>query len=652
MTLPDSRALFGTGAQVNTVEAAYKNGADRAYVESQVKRAIGSQYQTGGIESGSQLLASMKIGEFALNMFGVFALVMGAFIILNTFRTVVAERRHDIGMLRAIGASRSTILSMFLVESMLQGILGTLAGLILGWGFAWGIVASMNPMYKKMLNFEIPGPKFTTETIIAAIVMGIGFTIVGALGPAIGAARLTPLEALRPPVADVDVGAKHRWAWLGWSIVAGSLGALLTNNANLVGLASVTFLAGLVIVAPSLIGPLARVLSRLVGLVFRAEGDLARSNLERQPTRAATTASAIMMSLAIVIALLGVLASIFVGFLSYLDKSLGSDFIVLPRGLIMGGGHIGADQAFVDRIASTPGVGDVATLRYTQASADGSAIGVIGIDPKTYLKLATFEWSEGSSDADIAKLSHGRNAIVNGISASQRGIQPGSRLQIDTPNGAKTYTIVAVGSDYLNAKLATVYTSQENLLNDFAVGTSSLVLVDAAQGANFGEVKRLLTLTMASYPQFALYDSASFKQSQFETINQSMVMMYALVAVLALPTLLALLNTLLISVLARTREIGMLRAVGSTRRQVHTMVLAESLLLATIGVVFGVAGGLVMSYSLVRVMQATAFVMPFIFPTTGIVVGVIIGYTFAWLAAWWPARQAGRLDIVAALHYE
>ena len=653
MTLPDAQALFGEGPRVNTIEAAFQRGVDRTQVERSVQRSLGSGYQTGGIDSGSQLLASLKVSQVAINMFGLFALVMGAFIILNTFRTVVAERRHDIGMLRAIGASRATIRGMFLVESTIQGVVGTAVGMLLGWGFAFGIVASINPLYKSILNFEVPGPKFETGTIVAAVVLGIGFTVLGALAPALAAARLTPLEALRPQVADVEERSKHtKIEWAGWTVIVLSLAALFNSNVSVVMTASISFLVGLVLVSPALVTPLSRLFSGLIDLVFRTEGDLARSNMQRQPHRAATTASAIMISLAIVIGLLGVLSSIFTGFIGYVDKSLGSDFLVIPSGLILGGGHIGADPAFVARIGSTPGVGQVATLRYAQASSSGTALGVVGIDPAAYSKIASFEWSNGSSNADVAKLAKGRTVIANGIYAAQKGLKPGDHLTIDTPLGTETYTVVGVGSDYLNAKLSTVYTSQDNLANDFGVNNASLILANVATGSSLVETRRALDKVVSDFPQFTLYDSASFRAEQLKTFDSTKVLLYSLVGILALPTLLALLNTLAIGVLARTREIGMLRAVGSTRRQIGNMVLAESLLLATIGVAFGLAGGLVLGYALVAAMNGVGFVMPYIFPVAGIVTGVVVAYTFAWTAAWWPARQASRLDIVAALHYE
>jgi putative ABC transport system permease protein len=300
---------------------------------------------------------------------------------------------------------------------------------------------------------------------------------------------------------------------------------------------------------------------------------------------------------------------------------------------------------------STQGVGDVATMRLGFGRITGGEVQVVGIDPVVYPKVASFTYSGATTIDDVRKLGDGRTMLVNGIYSSQHGVTVGQVLQVETPNGLKSYKVAGVATDYLNAKLATTYISQANLEKDFGVTSNVLVLADAAPGASVVQVKTRLDRLFADYPQFILYDSKAFKDSQVKLITAEMPIFYVLIGMLALPTLLALLNTLAISVLARTREIGMLRAVGATRRQVRGMVVAESMLLAGVGVSFGIAGGLVLGYALV-VAASSSFPMPYVFPWWGITTAVLAGFTFALLAAVIPSRQAARLDIVAALHYE
>lgn len=650
--LAAAQRLFGQAGHVSEVDASFSRGVDRTTVQNILRRVLGSDYTLAGIESGSTLLASIAVSQFALNMFGVFALAMGAFIILNTFRTVVSERRHDIGMLRAIGASRGAILRMFMTESVLQGALGTAAGLVAGWGLAWASIAALNPVYEQYLHLSIPGPRFEASTWIVAIVLGMGVTILAAIVPAVSAGRVTPLEALRPQIGAIYEKAVGRRAWIGAAMAVLAVVGLVSSNSSLVGLSAVLFLVGMALVAPAIVRPITDVFGRLITLALAREGDIAKANVERNPGRAGVTASAVMMSMAIVIALFGVMTSIFAGFTTYLDKSLGAQFLVLPQSIVLSTGNVGADPSLVRAIRQTAGVGDAATLRLGFAKLGTTSVQVIGIDPVAYPKVASFEFSKGSSSADIGLLSETRTALVNGIFAAQHGVAVGSHLLLDTPDGRKTYRIVGIGSDYLNAKLSTVYTSQDTLKNDFHVTNDILILANARPRVDLVETDLLLGRVLKHYPQFVLWNAQSFKTTQMKTFNQAIVIFYVLGAALAIPSLLALLNTLAISVLARTREIGMLRAIGSTRRQISMMVLAESILLALIGIALGILAGIWLGYVLVNATNAVGWPVPYFFPGDGILAAIAIGLIFAVIAALIPARQATRLNVVEALRWE
>lgn len=653
MQLSDAQLAAGAGNTINTVEARFDTSADRVTVENAVRRSVGTDYLVGGVSNEATLIGTLNTANYMFTFFGLFALIMGGFIILNTFRTLVAERRHDIGMLRAIGADRSTILGIFLIQSLLQGVLGTAVGLVSGYGLTLLGLQFYNPLLKTTLHINATiSPSYTPNTWIAAISLGVAVTVVSAVIPARQAARITPLEALRPQAAEIEERHRSMWVIVGWLLLAACIPMLFSTQIDAVTLGAVAALVGLILVSPVLIGPFAFVLSLIIRPFAPATADLSSSNVTRQPGRAAATAAAILVSLALVVAILGVVTSLYAGFFDYIDKSLGSDFVLIPNGLILGGSHVGADQTFVDRIAGTTGVGEVATLRLGQAQIGNGQVQVVGIDPVVYAKVASFTFSQGSSAADIGKLAKGRTMLVNGITSGQQGLNVGRHVSVQTPNGLETYTVVGVATDYLNAKLSTIYISQKNLEKDFNVTSNVLVLANAKPGAALPMVKQALARVVANYPQFVLYDSASFKATQTQLFSQTFVVFDVLIGMFALPTLLALLNTLAISVLARTREIGMLRAVGTTRGQIRGMVVAEALLLAAVGVAFGIAGGIAMGYALVYALNATMYVMPYYFPTSGIVVAVVAGFSFALLAAIIPARTAARLDIVAALHYE
>lgn len=652
ITLRAAQQLFLQGGKINVIDVKTTPGADKTAVADAIQRKLGTGFKIGGLGSSSQLLASLQLSESAINLFGLFALAMGAFIILNTFRTAVSERRRDIGMLRAIGSSRRTILGMFLAEATLEGVLGTALGLALGYALAWSGLAALNPIVKQYLQFTISGPEFPVATWVVAIAVGLGMTLVGGMWPALQASRLTPIEALRPQAAEVTS------AGVGWSTIAGivtigvSAVALVSHNVQLASAGVLLFLIGLVMVAPVLVVPAARVLSWAAVLFFPTEGFVAARNAERQPSRAAVTVSVMMIGLSIIVGFVGMIASVNEGFLSYLDKSLGADYLLVPQSIILTGGNAGAGPGLLNSVKAASWVQDATSLRVAQSLVDNTAMQVIGVDPKVYPKVGGLVFSQGDANQAWDALAAGRGIILNGIFAAQHPTQLGDYITLQTAQGERRYKVVGVAVDYLNAKLSTGYISQADLAKDFNETTDLLILANRAPGANATKTKLELRKIVSNYPTFTLYDFADWRTSQLDILQSTIAIYYILAFAIALPSLLALINTLAMAVLERTREIGMMRAVGTTRGQIGTMVLAESLMLSTMGTVLGLIAGVWMSYALVSALSSSGFPLTFYFPWWGLVVALIAGITFGVLAALLPARSAARLKIVDALTYE
>jgi len=652
VTLPAAQALFAFGQKVNTIEGSFVPGVERTVVESAMGKALGANFQVGGISGNGTLLASMGIATFAFDMFGIFALATGGFIILNSFRTVVAERRRDIGMLRAIGAKRRTIIGMFLIESLFQGIMGTGIGILLGYGMAAGMISALDPFLEKIVHVTIPGPVFEASTWILAITLGIGVTVAAAIVPARAAGRVTPMEAMRPQLGEIYERRIGRRAWIGAGLIVLAVISLASTSSSIVGLGAVLFLVGLTMVAPAIVNPMANWFGEIIEIVFKREGALARSNLQRNPGRSAITVSAVMLGLASIIAMLGVVVSIYAGFKGYITKSLSADYMLIPQSIILSQGNVAAGPRLAEEVRHAPGIAAVGTLRLGRGKIDGGDVQVIGIDPKTYPRVASFEWGPGSNEAALGQLASGRWILANGVYASQHKVTIGERLTVDTPNGPRDYFVAGVGNDYLNAKLSTLYVSQDNLARDFNVTSDLLIMANKQPGADASLLKAKLNAIVADFPAFRLYEAKQWRDEQNATFDQTMIIFYVLMIALALPSLLALVNTLAISVLSRTREIGMLRAVGSTRTQVRRMVMAESLLLSVIGTVLGVIAGVWLGYALVLATNSSGFIVPYIFPMDGVVLTVVVGLVFGVLAAIMPARSAARLDVVEALHFE
>lgn len=663
---------------INTIEVVVASGADREQVEEAVQAAIGGGYRLAPIESGGILTQWMGTIQQIVGVVGLLGLAMGGFIIFNTFRTLVAERRRDLGMLRAMGATRRMVVGMILLEGVIQGLAGSVLGMVLGYAIAAGATAAAGSMLQELMRTSIGSPGLSAGLVAQSLVLGLGITLIGGVMPALSATKVTPLEALRPAVA-VESGARRsvrRQAISGVALIGLAAAGLASGSFALGMLSALLVLIGLVLVAPALVKPLADLFGRMLELIFAREGAIAHSNLVRQPGRAAVTASTLMISLAIILAVVGVFSSVINQAVGLVDSSLGADFLVMPPSLMLGGGNVGAAPALADEMRELPGIGGVTTVRMGQAAISSgseasrgsppgiqsklamlkgggtSILQVVGIDPVTYPQVAGLEFVEGNPDEAYAALAAGGAVIINRIGALQAGVGLGDLIRLETPSGLREYRVAAIGLDFLNMKLSSVFISQADLARDFGISSDLLLMANAAPGADSSAARAAIQELLAGYPAFSLTDASAFK-AQMEDLLSSASALYAILAVvMGAPALIALVNTLAIGVLERRREIGMLRAVGSTRRQVRRMIGAESLLLAALGTAFGILAGLWLGYALIGVINAAMLPAAYHFPYAGLLAAIAVGLVLGVLAAVIPARQAARLQIVTALRYE
>jgi putative ABC transport system permease protein len=656
VTLTEAQKLLDLDGRINTIEINLDaaNTAQREAAQKAIQAALGSDYTLGGLSSGTEILASMQIGQIAMNLFGFLALFMGGFIIFNTFRTVVAERRHDMGMLRALGASRGTIIGLILTEGFLQGALGTLIGMVLGYLMGALILKFLQPTLTMFLHVQMGMPVVQPWLVVLTIASGIGVTLLAGLWPAFSASRVTPLEALRPSISETIQRTAVAGAAAGAVMLVLAAIGLASGVLSLAALGGLLFIVGIVLVAPALVKPIASVFSRLLGLAFARDGAgiLAQSNLIRQPSRSAITASTTMVGLAIIVGLGGMVWSVSGGFLKVLERSLGSDYLIIPPSVGMWKSNVGAGEDLSNRLRATPGVGVVSSMRFATASANGTAVSLLGIDPATYPKVASLTFQAGDPKTAYAALDKERSLIANGLFVAQAGLHVGDVVRLSTPTGDKPYRIIAIAGDYLNAKVTTAYISQTYLEKDFRKDEDILFQINLAPGADATRVEAKLRKILADYPQFKLLSGRSYIEENKQIFNAVFVFYFVLLGVLAAPSLIALLNTLAIGVIERTREIGMLRAIGATRRQVRRMVIAESLLLAGIGTAFGLLAGLYLGYVMVLGLSVTGIPVVYVFPYAGLVAAIAAGLIFGVLAALIPARQAAGMEIVRALRYE
>jgi putative ABC transport system permease protein len=660
VNLPEAQLIIDEAGRVNIIDINIETMAleeRRAEIQKNIEAALGQDYQVGTLMTGDEMFASINLGRVMFNIFGLLALFMGGFIIFNTFRTIVAERRRDIGMLRALGANRRTIIGMILAEGLLQGLIGTGLGLLLGYLLGAGIIKLIGPIMSKFVNLTLGAPVVSPVQLIVATVLGVGVTVLAGLIPALNASKLTPLEALRPTTAEAQYKRQAGFGFVaGVAIIALTIAAILSGQPMFIIPGGLFFLLGLVLIAPALVRPFAIAFGWIVALLYARQGtgNLAQGNLTRQPARVAVTASTTMLALAIIVAAGSMVSSLTVTLYDLIQDNLGSDYLFVPPSIALWGSNVGARSEFADQLKAVEGVEAVSTLRFASATSAGQAISVLGIDPASYPAVSGLYFQDSlyaDEDAAYASLANGRNMFVNGALLAALGKGVGDTVEIVTPNGTQSYRIVAMATDMLNAKVTTGFISQANLQTDFGTTEDVFIQLNLKQNADRPAADTAIKALAENYPTFKVISGAEYYASMKAQMDSAFVGMYAMFLLLAVPSLIAMLNTLTISIIERTREIGMMRAVGGTRKQVRTMVVAEALLLAAIGTAFGILGGLYLGYVIVVALEAI-FPLGYVFPFSGILAGIAIGLLFGAFAALIPARQATRLNVVEALRYE
>lgn len=659
VNLPKAQSITNALGKVNTISINTETTAmeeRRAEVQANIESALGDQYRVGALISGTEMFASLELAQTMFNVFGVLALFMGGFIIFNTFRTIIAERRHDIGLLRALGANRRTVIGIIVAEGLLQGIIGTGLGLLLGYLFGWGAIRVAEPFMSQFVNLSLGNPVISPLLLFGSIFLGVGVTVIAGLIPAFNASQVTPLEALRPSAAEMHNGRQTSIGFVGGVvIILLTVLAILSGNPALIIPGGLFFLLGLVLVAPAMVRPFALVFGRVVALFAARQGigELAQGNITRQPSRVAVTASTSMLALAIIVAIGGMISSLTGVLYDLMEDGFGSDYLFVPPSVALWGSNVGAKPEFAEGLKALDGVEEISTLRFASAVSDGQSISILGIDPASFPAVSGLYFQDSLySDADAySTLASRRAIIINGAMSVALGKSVGDEVALVTPNGTLTYQIIAIATDMLNAKVVTGFISQANLQNDFGATDDVFLQLNLKDGADRTATDTAIRKLAENYPTFKVISGTEYYGTLRSQMDAAFSSLYIIFLLLAVPSLIAMLNTLTISVIERTREIGMIRAAGATRKQIRTMVVAEALLLAAIGTAFGILGGLYLGYVLVISMEGI-FPMGYAFPLSGILSAIAIGLLFGVFAAFIPARQAAGMNVVEALRYE
>jgi putative ABC transport system permease protein len=588
--------------------------------------------------------------RIVLLVFGGVALLVGSFLIFNTFSITVAQRIRELGMLRTLGATRGQILRGMVLEAAIIGALGSVLGVLAGIGFA----AALNAVFKSF-GIDLPntGTVIAARTVVLALIVGMAVTFAAALSPALRATRVSPMAALLE--AALPESRTHGRVFTAVAVLLmlgglaltclGLFGGLDSNAAaGAVGGGAVAILFGVSMFSPRLVRPLASVAGWPLEKVRGITGRLARENAVRKPGRTAVTAAALMIGLAVVVFVTVFAAGISSSIGNAIDRNFQGD-VVLQNvdGFSPISPGAGREAAQVD------GVRTVSSLSFAGAEYEGKDIRVSAVDPSTVSEVLTLEWEEGSPDT-LSGIT-GDAAVLDDAWASSNDVEVGDQVTVRTPL-ERELTLTVDGTIKDNADLlGNVVLSEDTLRREFGSRQPSMTLVALEEGANADAVQEQITQRVDRlFPTVDTLNQQELKDNQEEQINQLVGFFYVLLALAIVISLLGIVTTLALSIHERTRELGMLRAVGMSRRQVRTMVRYESVITALIGAILGTVLGVIFASLLAVPLADEGFELSY--PIVTLLILLVLAALAGVLAAIFPARRAARLDVLRALAYE
>jgi putative ABC transport system permease protein len=576
--------------------------------------------------------------------FGGIALFVGSFVIFNTLSITVAQRTRELATLRTLGASRRQVRRLVVMESLAVGVIASVVGLLAGFGLARGLSALFSA-----LGLALPeaAPVYAVRTVVVSLLVGVGVTVLAGLGPAFRATRVPPISAVREgavpqrsrrfgPAAGVAVLALAVAA-LGWAVLGGRLGSGLSLLALAGG--TLLLLVGVAMVASRLVTALASV----VGLPARrfggVAGRLASENAVRNPARTAATAAALAIGLTLVsfVAVLG--KGVHGSIDRALEQQVAADWVVTSKN----GWSSFSVEAGNAVARAVPGA-RVTSVRGDRGLIGDAQVTVNAVDPASLSGMLKFAWKQGS-DATLTRLD-GAGAIVKQAFARKHDLHVGDAFTLRSPagNGIRLRVAGVYQPPRVMELLGGVVISQQAFDRAFPRPANKLTLVD-------GSVSRAaLERALAPFPDTEVFTRDEYVADQSSFMNILLNLLYVLLALSVIVSLFGMVNTLVLSVFERTRELGMLRAVGMTRRQARRMIRQESVITALIGAALGLPLGIGIAAAVTHALEK--YGVAFTLPVGSLVAFVVVAVVAGIVAAVAPARRAGNLDVLAALQYE
>jgi putative ABC transport system permease protein len=653
--VPTAQDLFDKDGKFDEIQVAAKSGVTPEKLAAEIRPLLPETAKVKTAEAQTQeavdsVNEGVGIFQKILLAFGFIALFVGAFVIANTLSITIAQRMREFATLRTIGGSRRQVLRSVMLEALVVGVLASLIGLFFGLAIAKGLNALFSALG---VEFPSGGTVFATRTIVVSLVVGVVVTLLASLRPAIKATRVPPIAAVREG-ASLPASRLSRWGPV-VSIVTLALGILLlvygifagglttATRLSALGVGTLVLFIGVAMNAKRTVRPLAAVLGWPGTQVGGTAGTLARENAMRNPSRTASTASALMIGLALItfVAILG--AGLRTSFGDAVDKLFVADYALTAQN-----GFDPFTKEADDAVAGTPGVTAVSGLRGGDARIFGHNVQITAVPPNT-AQTIRIDWLQGGKSVPARLGEDG--AFVAEDYAKDHQLKLGSPIAVKTPTGQVLQLRLKGIFDPPKggSPFGDVTMSAATFDANYAKPRNLMTLINIKGGVNDSNTARL-ALSLHSFPDAKVVTASQFKKNQEADINLTLNLLYGLLGLSVIISLFGVVNTLVLSVFERTRELGMLRAIGMTRSQVRRMIRHESIVTALIGAALGIAVGTFLAVLTTQALSDEGIVLAIPWTTIGV---FVVATIFAGvLAAILPARRASRLNILKALQYE
>jgi len=645
-TLAAAQRLIAAPGQFDGISVVGQPGLSQAQLVTRIQAVLpaGTEAVTGKAitkENQDQMGKMLTFFDTFLIIFAVVALLVGGFMMFNAFAITVAQRTRENGLLRALGASRRQVLTAVLIEAAAVGIIASLAGLVAGVGVAIGLKSLMGA-----LGIEIPTSTvvISSQSMVIAFVIGMVVTVGSAVSPARKAAKVPPIAAMQLGVAgSTGYGSRQR-VYVGAAVLLGGVAALFVGMFTdvpqalaVVGAGALMVFFGVSILARTISLPLSRFIGWPVRRTRGVTGDLARENAMRNPKRTAASASALMIGVAVVGLITIFVSSIKSSVEHSIDKTFTGDVIVDSGGGIMGG----VDPAVSRQLSRLPEVQVAAGLRWGLAKVDGKGV-MVQAGSTTLMQLMNVSTKAGSPDA----------LGVNGLGVYQK-LADDKNWRVGSPvdvvfakTGHRAMRIAFIYGD--NTQLGNYYMDVRAYEANFATQFDHEVFVKKAPGVSTPAAVAAMKQVTGAYPSVKVLTRGQYVDQQMTALNRLLALVYVLLALAILIALLGIANTLMLSISERIREIGLLRAVGMTRRQLRSMIRWESVIIALQGTILGLVIGVFFGWVFVTAMKDQG-ITQFDVPVGSLLVIVLIAGIAGMLAAVSPSRHAAKLEVLRAV---